>query len=75
MQEVGNDFPREGEREKIMSKILVGLFLGVFVGALAYELLNRAKPELVRKIEAKAFEKVDNLLKPAEAALHQNETA
>ncbi|MCL4456527.1 MAG: hypothetical protein M1406_03850 [Nitrospirae bacterium] len=56
-----------------MSKILIGVFLGVFVGALAYELLNRTRPDIIKKIEIKASEKVDSLLAPNER--HRHETA
>lgn len=46
-----------------MSKILATIFLGVFVGALTYEILKRFNPDLIEKVEAKAAETVDNLLK------------
>jgi len=46
-----------------MSKLLMGVFIGVFVGALTYEFLNRTKPELMKKIRAKAAEDLNNLLK------------
>ena len=48
-----------------MSKTLVGFFVAVFVGALAYEILNRTKPELTEKFEAKLSEGLDSILKPA----------
>ena len=50
-----------------MSKILVGVFVVAFVGALVYEILNRTKPELTEKIEAKVSSGLDNLLSPAPA--------
>lgn len=50
-----------------MSKILVGVFVAAFVGALVYEILNRTKPDLTEKIEAKVSEGLDNLLTPAQA--------
>ncbi|MBI3599818.1 MAG: hypothetical protein HY097_04140 [Nitrospinae bacterium] len=46
-----------------MTKLLMGVFIGVFVGALTYEFLNRTKPELMKKIRAKASEDLNNLLK------------
>ncbi|HLA28011.1 MAG TPA: hypothetical protein VI728_12570 [Syntrophales bacterium] len=48
-----------------MSKILVGVFMAVFVGALVYELLNRTKPELTEKFEAKFAEGLNSMLMPA----------
>ena len=48
-----------------MSKTLVGVFVAVFVGALVYEILDRTKPELVEKFEAKVSEGLDSLLMPA----------
>ena len=48
-----------------MSKILMGVFVVAFVGALVYEILNRTKPELTERIEAKVSEGLDNLLSPA----------
>ena len=50
-----------------MSKILMGVFVVAFVGALVYEILNRTKPELTEKIEAKVSEGIDNILRPAPA--------
>ena len=50
-----------------MSKVLLGVFVVVFVGALAYELLNRTKPELTDKFEKKVSEGLDSILTPAEA--------
>lgn len=50
-----------------MSKILMSVFIGVFVGALTYEILNRTRPELIKRLEAKASEKLDNILRPGEA--------
>lgn len=49
-----------------MSKILAGVFMAVFIGALVYELLNRTKPELTEKIEAKFSEGLDSILRTAE---------
>lgn len=37
-----------------MWKIIGGVVIGVFVGALAYELIARKKPGLLRDIEQKA---------------------
>lgn len=37
-----------------MWKIIGGVVIGVFVGALAYELIARKKPGLLRSIEHKA---------------------
>jgi hypothetical protein len=48
-----------------MSKIFVGVFVAVFIGALVYEMLNRTKPELTEKIEAKFSEGLDNILRTA----------
>jgi hypothetical protein len=48
-----------------MSKILVGVFVVAFVGALVYEVLNRTKPELTDKFEAKVSAGLDSLLSPA----------
>lgn len=45
-----------------MSKVLAGIFVAVFIGALVYEILNRTKPELTEKFEAKFSEGMDNLL-------------
>ena len=42
-----------------MSKLLVGVFSGIFIGSLVYELINRTKPELIKKVEAFAHSKVD----------------
>jgi len=50
-----------------MSKILVGVFVAVFVGALVYEILNRTKPELTEKFEAKLSEGLDSILMTSEA--------
>jgi len=58
-----------------MSKILATIFLGVFVGALTYEVLKRFNPELIAKVEAKAAETVDNLLKVEGTRHTANETA
>ena len=58
-----------------MSKILATVFLGVFVGALTYEILNRLKPELMAKVEAKASKTMDNLLKVQGNRHTANETA
>ena len=45
-----------------MSKILFGVFSGVFVGAVIYEIINRAKPELTRKVENIVSHKIDDVL-------------
>jgi hypothetical protein len=59
-----------------MSKILAGVFLGVFIGALVYEMLNRTKPELTEKIEAKFSEGLDNILRTAKGRnIGANESA
>ena len=47
-----------------MSKVLVGVFVVAFIGALVYEILNRTKPELTEKIEAKISAGLDNFLDP-----------
>jgi len=52
-----------------MSKLLIGVFMGVFLGAMAYEFLNRTKPELMKKIREKASEDFNNLLKMKDAAV------
>ncbi len=44
-----------------MVKMLFGVFSGVFIGAVVYELINRANPELITKVEKFASSKVDNL--------------
>jgi hypothetical protein len=48
-----------------MSKVLVGVFVAVFVSALFYEILNRTKPELTEKLEAKLSGRLDSMLSPA----------
>jgi len=50
-----------------MSKALVGIFTVVFVGALAYELFNRTKPDLVEKFEDRFSEGLSSFLKPSGA--------
>jgi hypothetical protein len=49
-----------------MSKIVAGVFLAVFIGALAYELLNRTKPELTEQFEKKLSEGLDSILRTVE---------
>jgi hypothetical protein len=49
-----------------MSKVLLGVFVVVFVGALAYELLNRTKPELTEQFEKKFSEALDSILRTVE---------
>ena len=44
-----------------MGKILFGVFSGVFIGAVVYELINRANPELITKVERFASSKIDDL--------------
>jgi hypothetical protein len=39
-----------------MIKLLGGVFIGVFFGALAFEVISRRKPELIKSIEDKARE-------------------
>jgi hypothetical protein len=56
---------RKKERIRTMSKLLVGVFVVTFIGALVYEILNRTKPELTERIEAKVSAGLDNLLSPA----------
>jgi hypothetical protein len=46
-----------------MSKVLATIFLGVFVGALTYEILRRVNPEFIERVEAKAADTMDSLLK------------
>jgi hypothetical protein len=45
-----------------MSKILFGVFSGVFIGAVIYEFINRANPELTRKVENIVSNKFDDVL-------------
>ena len=45
-----------------MSRILMGVFIAVFAGALVYEILNRTKPELMEKFEAKFSKELDSIL-------------
>ena len=45
-----------------MSTILFGVFSGVFVGAVIYEFINRAKPELTRKVENIVSHKIDDVI-------------
>ena len=47
-----------------MSKVLVGVFVAIFMGALVYEILNRTKPELTEKLEAKLSGRLDAMLAP-----------
>jgi hypothetical protein len=44
-----------------MSKILIGVFSGIFIGAVIYELVNRTNPELIKKVEDMASNKIDAL--------------
>ena len=44
-----------------MSKILIGVFSGIFIGAVLYELINRTNPELIKKVEEFAGNKIDGL--------------
>ena len=37
-----------------MIKLLSGVFIGVFLGALAFEIISRSKPGLIKSIEDKA---------------------
>lgn len=50
-----------------MSKFLVGVFVVVFVGAVAYEILNRTRPELTEKFENKISDGLDDILSPSGA--------
>ncbi len=45
-----------------MLKLTMLTLSGVFIGAVAYELLNRTKPELTDKIEDYFENKIDDLL-------------
>lgn len=45
-----------------MSKVLAGVFAVVFVGALAYEMLNRTKPDLMEKVENRFSEGLNSSL-------------
>ncbi|HIJ90552.1 MAG: hypothetical protein OEV89_07270 [Desulfobulbaceae bacterium] len=56
-----------------MSKILIGVFSGIFIGAVIYELVNRANPDFIKKIEDLASNKVDEMLGVASGAV-VNET-
>ncbi|HIJ81808.1 MAG TPA: hypothetical protein HPP76_08880 [Desulfuromonadales bacterium] len=55
-----------------MSKVLLGVFVGVFVGAFTYELINKLNPELVRKFEAKASEKINDILETENESVVQS---
>jgi hypothetical protein len=55
-------------RRLAMSKVLVGIFTVVFVGALAYEMFNRTKPDLVEKFEIRCSKGLDSFLSTSEAA-------
>ena len=52
-----------------MSKVLIGVFVVVFIGAVVYEVLNRTRPDLTEKFEAKLSEGLDSILMPAKAQL------
>ena len=41
-----------------MIKLLGGVVIGVFFGALAFEIISRSKPELLKDIEDKARDTV-----------------
>jgi len=45
-----------------MLKVLGGVVVGIFVGALAFEILSRKHPGLIREIEDKAEEAARALL-------------
>ena len=45
-----------------MWKIIGGVVIGVFVGALAFELLKRKNPNLLRDIEDKAHDTATSFL-------------
>lgn len=55
-----------------MSKILAGIFLGVFVSALAYEMLERSNPELLKKVREKISGKLDEFLETGEIEEPEN---
>ena len=44
-----------------MSKVFIGVFSGIFIGAVIYELLTRANPEFIQKVEDLANRKIDEL--------------
>ena len=45
-----------------MLKVLGGVVIGVFVGAMAFEVLKRKRPGLVREIERKAEQAAQSFL-------------
>jgi hypothetical protein len=47
-----------------MSKILIGVFLGVFIGSIAYEILARSNPELLKKLVDKSNGRLESLSCP-----------
>ncbi len=44
-----------------MSKIFIVLFAGIFVSSVAYEILHRVNPELLKKAEDMLSTKLDSL--------------
>ena len=50
-----------------MSKVLIGVFTVVFVGALASEMVNRTKPHLTEKFEARCSEGLNSFLRSSGA--------
>lgn len=48
-----------------MSKILLGVFVVVFVGAVAYEIINRTRPDLTENLENKISDSLDRMLSPS----------
>ena len=49
-----------------MKITLLGVFTGVFIGALAYELLQRSRPDVVQSIRETVAETVDKCVKRTE---------
>jgi len=44
-----------------MSKVLVGVFMAVFVVALGYEMINRTKPDLTKKLVNRFYEGLSSI--------------
>lgn len=55
------------EGRSIMSKVLVGVFVAIFIGAVAYEFMNRTKPDLAEKFEQRISDGLSSILSPTAA--------